>query len=72
VNGDPYGGFAELDRALLWRPSPHRPPRNPDRSSPGHWRLDAPGIGSRRRLRISRRDRANQAQEVATLKALGS
>jgi hypothetical protein len=41
------------------------PPRNPGRPALAHRRLDPPGSGSRRRLRPSRRDHADQAQGVA-------
>ncbi|MFF0792758.1 phytoene desaturase family protein [Streptomyces spiralis] len=49
VNGDPYGGSAELDQALLWRPLPgaarHATP------VPGLWHIGAsthpgPGLGA--------------------------
>jgi phytoene dehydrogenase-like protein len=59
VNGDPYGGSAELDQSLLWRPlaSSGRHATPVDRL----WRLDSSRRGSQRRLRTSRRNHANQA-----------
>jgi hypothetical protein len=70
VSGDPYGGSAELDQSFLWRPlaSYGRPATPVGR----RWHIGAsthPGAGSRRRLRTSPRDHANQAQGVATLNA---
>jgi phytoene dehydrogenase-like protein len=72
VSGDPYGGSAELDQSFLWRPLA---------SSGRHatpvgrlWhigRFDPPGSGSRRRLRTSCRDHADQAQGVAMKQARG-
>ena len=45
------------------------PPRDPGRPALAHRRLDPPGSGSRRRLRTSRRDRADQAQVAAVKQA---
>jgi phytoene dehydrogenase-like protein len=72
VNGDPYGGSAELDQSFLWRPlassGRHATPVGP---ALAHRRFDPPGSGSRRRLRTSCRDHADQAQGVAMKQAQG-
>jgi hypothetical protein len=65
VNGDPYGGSAELDQSLLWRPlaslGRHATPVN------RLWHIGAsthPVPRAQRRLRTSRRHHANPAWAV--------
>lgn len=68
VNGDPYGGSAELDQSLLWRPlaSSGRHATPIDRL----WHIGAsthPGPGLGGGSGASGRYCANQAQGLATL-----
>ena len=61
VAGDPYGGSAELDQNLLWRPLPAASrPATPMPGLVAHRRVDTPRprSRSRRRIRPSRRPAA--------------
>jgi phytoene dehydrogenase-like protein len=56
VNGNPYGGSAELDQSFLWRPlASSGRHATPGRPALAHRRFDPSGSGSWRRLRTSGR-----------------